>query len=310
MMWRISLAAFLTAALSLFALNAAHAQFNGCSAGFCSPPAASGGTTYSGPVDAVASATACWALRACSSAVRGNAAIQACDASGANCADVLTDATTGSLPASITRGATNCSGGTCTVKIVYDQTGSNCSGPCNFSQSTTANQALLTHNCINTSLWCLTFTASNFSLYPASGTFGTINQPYTESVVIKRTSAFTTQGCVLCGGNSGLGYESSANTAFLLATTQPDFTVTDNAWQSIQAIFNAGSSLADVNGTTTSLNTGTALSLTNPLFLGVFSNGSSIPFTGTFVEALIYPIGFNSTQYAAMTSNQRTYWGF
>jgi hypothetical protein len=43
MMWRAALAAFLTAALSLFALNAPHAQFNGCSAGFCSPPATSGG---------------------------------------------------------------------------------------------------------------------------------------------------------------------------------------------------------------------------------------------------------------------------
>src|ERR1700676_927047 len=39
MIWRVVLAAFLTAALSLFAFNAPRAQFNGCPAGFCSPPA-------------------------------------------------------------------------------------------------------------------------------------------------------------------------------------------------------------------------------------------------------------------------------
>lgn len=39
MIWRFGIAVVLAAALSLFALNAPHAQFNGCQAGFCSPPA-------------------------------------------------------------------------------------------------------------------------------------------------------------------------------------------------------------------------------------------------------------------------------
>lgn len=44
-MWRIALAAVLTACLAAFALNAprVHAQFNGCQAGFCNPAVASGG---------------------------------------------------------------------------------------------------------------------------------------------------------------------------------------------------------------------------------------------------------------------------
>jgi hypothetical protein len=37
MKWRVALALWLTAILSLFALNAPRAQFNGCAAGFCSP---------------------------------------------------------------------------------------------------------------------------------------------------------------------------------------------------------------------------------------------------------------------------------
>ena len=45
MMWRLCIAAFLTAAISLFALNAPHAQFNGCPAGFCNPPSLSASFT-------------------------------------------------------------------------------------------------------------------------------------------------------------------------------------------------------------------------------------------------------------------------
>lgn len=52
-MWRIALAAVLTACLAAFALNAprVHAQFNGCQAGFCNPKVASSGTVNNMTVD-------------------------------------------------------------------------------------------------------------------------------------------------------------------------------------------------------------------------------------------------------------------
>jgi hypothetical protein len=110
MIWRLALAAILTAALSLFALSTPHAQFNGCPAGFCNPPSASAPASYTGPLDIVSSnVVGCWALRACSAAARGTAAINACNLGDAACADVLTDASTGQLPAGVlTIGGTPC----------------------------------------------------------------------------------------------------------------------------------------------------------------------------------------------------------
>jgi hypothetical protein len=59
MMWRVALAA-LIAVLSLFVLSAPHAQFNGCSAGFCNPPSASSpppSTTTFNPAQTAATIT-------------------------------------------------------------------------------------------------------------------------------------------------------------------------------------------------------------------------------------------------------------
>src|ERR1039458_4959338 len=81
------------------------------------------GGGYAGILDVQGSPTSCWSLRACSAATRGAAAISLCDHSGANCADVLTDATTGMLTGSLTRGSDNCAVlTTCIVAEMYDQT--------------------------------------------------------------------------------------------------------------------------------------------------------------------------------------------
>lgn len=45
MMWRACFAVILTAVVSLFALSAPHAQFNGCQTGFCNPPHVGGGAS-------------------------------------------------------------------------------------------------------------------------------------------------------------------------------------------------------------------------------------------------------------------------
>ena len=70
-----------------------------------------------------------WGLRAYSAAYRGGKAIRLCDHSFANCADVLTNATTGGLTGSLIRGSDDCSAiNTCTISIVYDQSGQNLCG--------------------------------------------------------------------------------------------------------------------------------------------------------------------------------------
>jgi hypothetical protein len=97
-------------------LGGAGAQFNACAAGFCnfggggSPP-----PSYVGPLDVVGSnVVGCWALRACSSAARGTAAINVCNLGDAACADVLTDASTGTLPVS---GSIVIGGQACSVTV-------------------------------------------------------------------------------------------------------------------------------------------------------------------------------------------------
>lgn len=267
-------------------------------------------STYTGPVDVVASPTSCWSLRACSAVKRGSAAINVCNVGDAACADVVTDASTGNLPATITIGGSDCSAVACTVKTWYDQTGSGCSGPCNFAQASAPSRPHLKANCINTSYWCLD-DSTNDRILQVSGTFPTIAQQFTYSVVMQRTGNFTTQGYLLSGGTAnGLGFNNAVNQGFMYAGAAPTFTAADSVWLSVQAVFNGASSIADVNGTaTTGLNAG-ATSAANPMFIGVFLNGVSAKYTGYYTEILIYPVGFNATQYAAMTSNQRAFWGF
>lgn len=268
----------------------------------------SGGGGYTGPADVVASPTVCWSLRACSAAVRGNAAIQACDVSGANCADVLTDATTGSLPTSITRGATNCSGGTCTVKIIYDQTGSNCSGACNLTQTTVVNQALLTHNCVNTSLWCLTFNGTS-TIYILTG-WTSVAQPYSHATVVDWIGSSTDPAWIFYDQALGSQVRNSiaaAQFAMFAGGGAQGFNVSLSAWHSIQVIFNGG---AASSGSVTD-NTFTALAGAGTNNWAGFEVGGagSASTQINITEELFYPIAFNSTQYGAVCHNQFGYWG-
>ena len=164
-------------------------------------------------------------------------------------------------------------------------------------------------NCINTTYWCVQIVGSS-TFMEVSGTFGTINQPYTVTKVIDQTSGFTSQAYTLSIGNGQGGGYNNTNQGFMYAGATATFTVADSAWLASIHIYNGASSIADVNGTaTTGLNTGTNAAA-NPVWLGVYSNGASAPFTGNITEVVVYPIAFNSTQYAAMTSNQRSFWGF
>jgi hypothetical protein len=315
MIWRLALAGFLTVALAWLCLDErSHAQFNGCAAGFCGSPLPSSGGTYTGPLDAVSNAsTPCWSLRACSAAVRGNASINVCNVSDVTCSDVLTDATTGSLPSSITIGGSSCASVTCTIKIIYDQITTLCAGPCSESQATISKRAVLTQNCINSTLWCATFLGSSSQCYSIANTVVPF-LPFTISAVAKRTGAFTSQGYTFStGGGNGFGAESSTNTWFMYNGTVVDFTASDSAWHSFQAIFSssAGSSAIYVDGSgTTGINVGTGGAAVNPTTIGCWEAGTVSFFTGTFVEELSYPIAFTGTQATTLTTNQRSYWGF
>src|SRR5882757_890306 len=127
-------------------LTPALAQIAQTGAGLAKPVS---GAAFVGPADAIASPTACYSLRACASALRGTKVANVCNSTGGvdvGCADMLSDATTGDLvPATIS--LISCPGANCTVKTLYDQIGSNCSGPCDVTNATVANRPTLTTSC-------------------------------------------------------------------------------------------------------------------------------------------------------------------
>src|SRR6266508_5790881 len=65
---------------------------------------------FTGPLDVIsANVIACYSLRACSAALRGNAAVNACNSTGGidvGCGDLFTNATTGQLVAGTIGGIT------------------------------------------------------------------------------------------------------------------------------------------------------------------------------------------------------------
>lgn len=322
-MIRLAFAFLLTLCVS------AQAQLNGGGTGFPGP-GMTASASYSGPVDVVGSPLYAYALRAISSADRGNAIINLCDDAGANCADIATDATTGAMNNPGTLGANNCAtSNTCRVKTWYDRSGANsCGGSaCNVTQATTANMPTLTWSCIN-SKPCLVFGATHWlgsAATAPSFTGGTL------SAVSQRTGAFTTAANIISVGNTGsqgnLNYRQVANTLqmFLGTAGQTVGNITDSNYHTFQAVFNGASSVlvcgggagsnCSTGGTATSISPGTtATGINTAVCIGAGTaagpcNGTSNPLTGQLTEALGYSTVFNATQYGNMTTNQYAYWG-
>ena len=270
--------------------------------------AASGGGGYSGPGDVV---TTNWiafnGLRAFSSATRGQKLANVCDAADAHCADMLSDATTGN--AVVPSSNPNCSSsGNCTVKTLYDQSGSLAcaSTACDLTQATIANRPTLTIGCTGGKV-CLTFTATQSLSSGSVSPFA--SQPFSGSLVGERTGNFTTQmiftGAV--GGDVQVAFLSSANTGYVYAGTVASTTVSDSAFHSIQGVFNNASSVLDVDGSSSAVSSGVNNFTTGICMSNSCAGGFGI--TGNIAEVAWWAAD-KSASFAAMNTNQHTYWGF
>jgi hypothetical protein len=312
--------AFIAVFLSLLAAVALRspvaAQFNGCPAGFCSPQVTGAGG-YTGPGDlSLGTATAFFGLRAYSAATRGTKVINLCDTSGANCADVLTNATTGVLNAPGTRGAVNCTtSGTCLIKIIYDQIGTNCSGVCDMNQTTTANMPVLSNSCGALSkTFCIAFVRANADQFVQTASFASaLSQPFTVSLVAVRTGTLTTaQGIA-----APFGASSNRQFVFNSGTTVGIYggsgfvnsgTVSNSAWHSLQGVWNDPSnSVVNVDGSNGTPGSGGTNNMTGPGVVGTDSFGSFLD--GNVVEYSIWSSAFSSGNSTTMCHNQFTYWG-
>ncbi len=266
------------------------------------------GSSYTGPGDIQSGAKAWWGLRAYSAAKRGTKAVNVCDAADAHCVDALTSATTGNLV--IPSSNPDCTGGACTIKIWYDQSGgTNCgSAACDVTQATIGNRATLAINCIG-SLTCAQGIITNGE-YDSTAPITSLTQPYTLSVVSARTGSFTSEQTVLYLRDGGglVGFSSTTGQAEMFAGSFVQATAANTTTHAFQAMFNGASSNFYIDGSANTLDAGTnsAGGTSNVVLIGYAGIGY---FAGNFFEAGAWA-GDKSTNNSSMNSNQHTYWGF
>ncbi|MGW1422683.1 hypothetical protein ACWAT4_21515 [Bradyrhizobium manausense] len=183
-----------------------------------------------------------------------------------------------------------------TIKIakLYDQTGNNR----HFTQATLANMPTLALNSLN-GLPSIASTSASRMDTPTL----ILNQPYTASTVLTRTSntgAAAAMGAA-SGGGLFLGFSPTANNGRFGAGGTINFVMSD-AWHSFQGVGNGVSGAYNIDGVDTpSQNAGSFNFASNAL--RVCTDGAS-PLTGSLMEAGLWPIAQTATQRANISNNQ------
>ena len=305
MMWRVVLALWLTAVVSLFALTAPRAQFNGCAAGFCSPVSSA---SYVGPGDitsgAIAFLSAGRAYNAAYAAITGSLADLVAAGNGAvvctlkalttGFVNLTSSACSGSTPAAACAAA---NGGSCKVTKLYDQTGTGN----HVVQATLANMPALTFSAQN-GLPCPAGT-NNASMNLESA--GTISQaaPYSITVVGEHTSSSIGRA-ISNDAQQTMGW-TAANTATVNNGSTVSLTVADNAFHALLAVASATAPLfaADSSANTSTSSNGSQTLSSNIYFMS--RGGAQGLLSGFVCEAGIWPADLNSS-YQAMLANMRS----
>lgn len=304
--------------LGLFCLAQAQVPMTGAGKG---APGGGGGSSYVGPGDLVPGAVAWSGLRAYSAATAGGKVANICnptDATGADCADWSSDATTGDLVATTINGA-DCTMVTCSVKFLYDQTGNtNCSTgisvPCDFAPAGAGaadrpSLAFGSTNCTGTtSKWCMTYDGMTQRLVSSTilgvTTTITISQPLTQSFIFYHTNA----GRQDISPNFGVNFGGAANEAYGFFGNFTPITVGagfDGAWHAAHIVANGASGDIHIDSTANTNDLG-ASGISGNLFCGRNSNF----FAGKMVECGSWGSAVSSGDMDAMAANAKTYWGW
>ncbi len=261
--------------------------------------------TYTGPGDVITSNPAAfWALRAYTSATRGNPLAYVCDAGDAHCIEMLSDLITGA--AVIPTSNPDCTSSGCTAKILHDLTGLTlCGGPCDLTQSTEADRYTLTVNALNGHPVLTSSSATTFMVSPVLGS--TVTQPYSATVVTERTGGFTSFNVVARSitGSPDLGFSNSTNTFYIFAGGTVSATAADSTFHAVQALYNGASSSLVIDGSATSGNVSTdSLSSGNAFYLG----NTSVALVGATAEVGWWSAD-KSANFAGLKANQSSYYG-
>jgi hypothetical protein len=284
-----------------------------------------GGGGFQGILDVLPGAKGCWGTIACSAATRGQAMLNLCDTAEGNCADAVSDATTGIVSSTQTRGGNPC-GSTpgvdaCLVHIAYTDgsAGNYCGGGtvlCNMV-SATGKYLYFIPNAIGTipALKCTGTT------HTANGDFPGNAQP-TSMLAAVRVDVST----------AGVyGPLMSAGPAFDAASPGPTLGFSN---ATIDAIYNAGTTLVappavsvgtfysmigtqpvsggtgtmSINGSTATGTVGTNVAFSS-LGLNICNDSSARTLTASFLQMAVYTADTSSSG-AALTSNMRTNGGY
>lgn len=276
----------------------------------------SGGGAFAGSGDAVSGAKAWYSCARAYTAAYATATGNLCD---------LVDTSTGAATCTLKSGTngfadltgTYCTGAVtvvnfctvahtgCSVKKAYDQTGAlACSGAgnCDISEATLANMPLLSLSSIN-SLPCMTFAlgqdlTSTLTLTQA--------QPFSYSVVSKRTGNFTTFSDII-GDSSRSGeatYGGSADQIGIFAGSAAIVTATDSVFHGVQFVVNNTSSAVAVGTTQTSGLTAGTQTLSNDIAIAITH------LIGVVCEAGMWPVAFSGAQQTSLFNNQNSSSGY
>ena len=284
-------------------------SFGGPEGFFTSKPASV--PSYTGPGDVVSGADAFWGLRGYNAAYStgSNPAAIVCNQTTFTICSTINILSNGKFDTATASGSSACAT-TCVVKQLYDQTG-------NAHHLTCASGTacpVLTFNCINTTLPCLTFAGAQTMTVSAAPTQA---QPWTMTLITERTANFTTEMYPLHTADAttsdlGIRFTSAASSVAgqCSSTVAPaGGSVADSAWHNFALVCNGASSAIYVDAGSTTASGGTS-ALTNTKALAIGENiFGSTPLTGGILEAGIWGAGFNSTQAGNMNTNQSNYWG-
>lgn len=310
MIYRFAAAAFLTLCLAVIGLQApSRAQFNGCSAGFCSQVASA---AYSGPGNIVTGAAAWWGLRCYNSAYAGNVADVWDSATGSITETLITCSSGGIInTGSPTALATTCASG-CVVKTLYDQSGAlSCGGAaCDLTQATNSKRPAYIASTFGGKPG-LNFVGANAQVL-ANATGFSFSEPFTVSIVLETNGDFTGFQRYMTAATNGCGvsHSTTATLQSLCTNLTSTAAASDSALHAVQFIQdNAGAKGAfNVDNTITALTS----NVSNVPSGGLGYGGASGNFqyvTGYVQEAGWWTSSFSVTQQTNMCHNQFLYWG-
>lgn len=305
-------AVFLLVGLAWMGLSApASAQFNGCPAGFCgayaggtpAPPVVCGG--FQGAGDIIGGASIGLSVQAWTAALCGTKVANIC-VSG-TCADMLSSASTGVIVPQTING-TLCpaaSTSACQVANWYNQPGgTDCTGSCDYLQTTPASRLVLTTTCRSPLTVCMvsTYAGSNV-LNQAAGNIS-LSQPWTGMGVFNSGGP---AGATFAGFGSAFVAPDGTSAGFTDITcdgsTSHGFNATvDGVWFSGMVQCQASTYNLWVNGTAGTPQSWTASTSTGQPYVGLaYASGSVME----YAELGVWKADKTGNS-AALYTNQKT----